>query len=158
MPVSILAGAEAVVGRALVDPLRVLSVAIPSWLSRGGEMSRQILPTIPKRLLNFDGLEIGGSSNIVLAQEVELLHWRELTLMVQVHSHSLSSGAGSIYVAVVPMSRTIEDPSTAFLPSNFFLTAAIAAGVPSPTLLTLTLPTLGSGAIADMVYISGFGV
>lgn len=112
------------------------------------------LPVLPKKFLDFSTLPVGGSQEIVLADRIELLHWRELTLTVRVHSHTLT-GSNQIFIAVYPQSWTSEDPGIQWITAGTSTSIAIVASTPSPGLLTLVVPTLtGSQPIAAMARIT----
>jgi hypothetical protein len=115
-------------------------------------MAGVILPVIPKRFLDFATLAAGGTQEVILADRVELLHWRELTLKVRLHNHTLT-GTNTVAIRVWPQSWTPEDPGVAFLTAGGVVSTTLGAATPSPGLLTLTIPTVGalaSGAIGAM--------
>lgn len=118
-------------------------------------MSSLIALACPKQLLDFAGASIGGGSPAtILADRVDLLQWREVTAIIDVHSHSLASGAGTISVNLTAQSWTEEDPGTAFLAAASTVTT-INSGTPNPACIVQPIPMLGgSPAIARLVRIS----
>jgi hypothetical protein len=117
-----------------------------------------MLPVIPKRFLDFSTLPNGSTNEFVLADRVQLLHWRELTLTVNVHSHTLT-GTNTINIFVYPQSWTEEDPAKLFLAPIAGPTLTLTAFSPSPGLLTVPIQTLGQQpAIAAMARITAGGV
>jgi hypothetical protein len=114
------------------------------------------LPVLPKKFLDFSTLPVGGSQEVVLADRVELLHWRELTLKVRVHSHTMT-GSNNVAIAVYPQSWTWEDPGIQWLTSGTSTFAVIDASTPSPGLVNLVVPTLsGAQPIAAMARLTAF--
>ena len=104
------------------------------------------------------GVTSGGTQAVVLADKVELVHWQELSMMVKVHSHSISSGSGTISVVAQPRSWSEDDPSVAFI---------CRAGPGLPVILnrdTLTsdvqtgfMRTMGPNCVGSMVRIVALG-
>jgi hypothetical protein len=118
-------------------------------------VSQQSLPILPKRFLDFATLAVGTTQEVTLADRVELLHWRELTLTVRVHSHTMSF-SNFVQINVYPQSWTAEDPGAQFI--NVSATSVqITSSTPSPGVLVLTIPTLGLNAIGAMARITAFG-
>jgi hypothetical protein len=112
---------------------------------------------VPKRAFDFgNNIPVGATQSIVLADQVELLHWRELTMIVRVHSHSLT-GSNSISVTAWPQSTTPEDPNIVWLTSDKSNSVFIQASTPIPSMLTADLVTIGTDndpyTVANMVQI-----
>ncbi len=125
-------------------------------------MPGYILPALPKRVVDFATLATGSTEDLILADRIPLLHWRELTLRMQISSHSLGpggSGAGTIKIIVIPQSWTQEDPGVQFLSTSTTIAATIDNSTPTPpTFLTAPLVTIGSGpVIAAMARIVAQG-
>lgn len=118
-------------------------------------MSGLALPVMPKRIVDFATLPVGGIQELVLSDRVGLVHWRELTLRVRVHSHTLV-GNNQIAIRVYPQSWTEEDPGIQFL-ATATTAASITASTPSPGLLSGSLPMLGASAIPAMARIVAVG-
>jgi microcystin-dependent protein len=120
-------------------------------------MSEHVLPVLPKRSLDFGTLAVGASQDIIVGDRVELLHWRELSLKVRVHSHTLS-GSNTIAISVFPQSHTPEDPSVQWLSQGTSTFVTLSASTPSPALLTLAVPTAsGVQPIAAMARVIATG-
>jgi len=73
------------------------------------------LPTIPKRVLDFNTLATGSTQDLILADRIPVLNWDGVNLQIQVHSHTLASGAGTIKIIVANQSWTAEDPGLEFV-------------------------------------------
>ena len=114
-------------------------------------MSGSFLPVIPKRLFDFSAVPTVGTLDVVAADRLQLLHWRELTLTIRVHGYTLTSGNG-IGIFFYPQSFTDEEPAVPFLGPKR-LAALIDPLTPNPGFLTVTIPTLGADAVADMTRI-----
>lgn len=117
------------------------------------------LPVLPKSVLNFATLPNPGTQEIVLADRVELLHWRELTLKVRVHSHTLT-GSNTIAIKVWGMSWTPEEPGFQFPVASTTNVVTLSSSTPNPGMLSLSIPTLGafgSGAIPGMARFTALG-
>ena len=122
-------------------------------------MFGNVLPVMPKRFVDFGTLATGATQEVVLADRVELLHWRELTLQIQVHSHTLAASSNTIAIRAWPQSWTTEDPGLTFLTSAVPTSVTISSTTASPALLTLTIPTLGgygTGAIGEIARFTAF--
>lgn len=105
-------------------------------------MTSSVIPVVSKRFLDFAGLPIGSHQDLILADRLSLLHWREVTLEVQVHSHSLvATPTNGITFYVFGTSWTEEEPGTLFI-NDFTGGVAIQPGVPSPAYLLAPLRTL----------------
>src|SRR6266498_3972515 len=97
-------------------------------------MPGYILPALPKRVVDFATLATGSTEDLILADRIPLLHWRELTLRMQISSHSLGPGGswvGRIKTMVSPQSWTQEDPGVQFLPTPMTIAATIDNATPS---------------------------
>ena len=119
-------------------------------------MSGAILPVIPKRFLDFATLPVAGTQTLILADRVELLQWRELTMEVTVHNHTLGSGVGNIEIRLYAQSWTRE-PSVAFLAQNPVIAVTVQQTSPNPVFFTAPVSTLGVDAIAGMGRVVAFG-
>jgi hypothetical protein len=115
-------------------------------------MSGQRLPILPKRLVDFATLAVGSQESVILADRVDLLYWRELTVLLRVHSHSLASGAGTIALVMRPQSWTPEDPGQPFLAAASTL-LTISSGTASPALLTCSVSTLLVPAMVQIAVV-----
>jgi hypothetical protein len=120
-------------------------------------MSGFALPVLPKYFLDFSTLANSATEEYILADRVPLLHWRELTMKVRVHSHSLT-GSNQIQFNVKPQSWTEEDPGIPFVSFTIAAFVVILSSTPSPALLTASIPTIGgAGSIAAMAQITVIG-
>jgi hypothetical protein len=111
---------------------------------------------MPKRQIDFASLATSGTQEIILADRVELISWRELTLKIRVHNHTLT-GSNAITVTVYSQSWTDEDPGIQFVTSTAAATWAINSSTPVPGEWDLTIPTLGTNAVAGMARITAVG-
>ena len=116
-------------------------------------MRAQVIPVVPERSLDFDN--IPGTQEVVLADMVDVLHWRELTLLVRVHQHSLSSGAGTIRITAQPQSWSGEDPGVTFVDTSALLPflVVIDSNTPSPGYLSKGIQMFGVPAMTAMTRI-----
>ena len=119
-------------------------------------LSNQALVVCQKQVLDFGNFATGVSFQTILADRLELLQWREITAVLNVHTHSLGSGAGTISVVFYQQSWSEEDPGTPFLGSGA-QTFTLNSSTPNPACLALALPMLGTTfALADMTQIRAF--
>jgi hypothetical protein len=119
-------------------------------------MTANELPVLPKVAFAFDTLAVGASQEVVIADRVPLWNWREVTLIVRVHSHTLAGTGNQITVRVYPQSWTPEDPGLTFL-NVFLFNVSIGSATGNPGMLTASVPMLGNGAVADRVRITAIG-
>jgi len=117
-------------------------------------VSGRLLPAIPKRTLDFATLASGATQEVILADRVPLLHWRELTLIVRVHSHTLLSSANTIIILVYPQSWTSEDPDIQFVTTSAAGGVTLGPATPSPTILNCPVATVGYFSIAALARIT----
>jgi hypothetical protein len=103
---------------------------------------------LPERQFTFPGPDT-GSQQITIAERIDLLQWRELTLRVRVHSHTLT-GTNVIAVSVLPESRTEEDPGLMFVGSMAAATTTIGASLVAPAFVAVPILTLGANAVAAL--------
>jgi hypothetical protein len=121
-------------------------------------MSGQIIPVVPRRVVDFGGVTSGSTQSLVLVDKVELVHWQELTMLVRMHSNSIASGAGTISVAAQPRSFSDDDPGVTFACSAgagpaLILGSTIANGESR----TGFMRTMGPNCVGDMVRIVALG-
>jgi len=120
-------------------------------------MAANILPVIPKRVIDFGGIAT-GTQTVVLAERLPVPFWREVTMVVRVHSHTLASASNSIQIQAKPESWTEEDPGMVFLTTGGAgNTITIANTTPSPALFETALQMLGSGGIVELVRVDAIG-
>jgi hypothetical protein len=118
-------------------------------------MSEMMIEVMPKRSFDFATVAVGGSQDVILADRVELLEWRELTMIVRVHSHTLT-GSNTISVYAFPQSWTSEDPASLFWDPAFVNGVVITSTTPSPALLEVNLPTVGNYASKAILAMARF--
>lgn len=112
---------------------------------------------LPERQFSFPGPG-NGTQQMLMLERINLLEWRELTLRVRVHTHTLGGTSNTISVAVVPQSWTEEDPGLIFLGATAAGTVTIGTSTPSPALLTTSITTLGANGIAALGALQVTGV
>jgi len=115
-------------------------------------MSAQVISVSPKRKFDFATLATGASDEHVVGDLIGVTPWREITMLVTVFNHTLSSGAGTIDVVIYARSQTAEDPGLIFQSSVTSLT--INSTTPSPAFLSVAVPTLSVG---DAVMVTARG-
>jgi hypothetical protein len=120
-------------------------------------LSGSIIPILPKCRIDFTGIGLSTTQDVVLADSVDLLRWREVTVRTRVHSNLIGSGAGSIKIIAVPHSWSDEDPTVSFLESSLTTTATIDSAVSAPSLLSAALTTLALHGFADAIQIFARG-
>jgi hypothetical protein len=102
-------------------------------------MAGALIRAVPKRTINFAGLLSGSSQAFVLAEELDVSDWREIVVMVKVHSHSVAAGAGFIYIRAYPQSLSAEDPGMQFVDKSATYFVFIDNTIPSPAYLTFNI-------------------
>jgi len=112
---------------------------------------------LPERQFSFPGPD-SGTQNLMMLERIDLLQWRELTLRVRVHSHTLAGSSNTISVSVLPQSWTEEDPGLIFLGATAAGSVTMGTSTPSPALLTASIATLGANAIAALGALQVTGV
>src|SRR5262245_34022596 len=117
-------------------------------------MTDFLVPLVPKRLVSFDGMQVGLPQNqwLTLLDHVDISQWRELTLLVNVHSNNIGGG-NAIYIYAVAQSVTPEDPALIFV-DHFGIDdyVTIVAG-PSPAFFKHVISTPVTNAFGDMIRI-----
>jgi hypothetical protein len=108
-------------------------------------MSGHIIPIVQKRKVDFATLANNATQDVILADRIDLVHWREVTMMVRVSEHTLNNGAGSITLSVLMQSWTAEDPSVVFLgtlaqPADIVINSSSPL---APYYATISLPMTG---------------
>lgn len=91
-------------------------------------MANLLVPLFSLRRWSFDNLSSSGVINIVVVREIPCAAYRELTLLVRVHSASFASGA-SIKLAATEVAPTDDQPGSDF-PS---LSSLCSIGINSST-------------------------
>lgn len=116
-----------------------------------------LIPLVPKRVVTFDRMQVGLAVNqfFTLLDRIDILQWRELTLLVNVHIHTVGAG-NTIYIYAAAQSVTPEDPTLDFI-DRFGIDewVTIESTTPSPAFLKHIIPTGGSttNPFGDMLQI-----
>ena len=100
-------------------------------------MAGYTISAVPKRTVDFAGLDAGLTQQLILADRVDLLQWREATMLVNVYSHSLASGAGTLRIIAFGQSISADDPSLDFIDSANVFAVTLNGSTPSPAYLPL---------------------
>jgi hypothetical protein len=101
-------------------------------------MTGYVLPCVPKRTLNLgQGPLSGGTQDVILADRFEVIHWREVTIVVRVHAHSLYGTANSVDIFMLPQSTSVDDPGITFLDQSNYLSVQLASGTLVGAILTM---------------------
>jgi hypothetical protein len=111
---------------------------------------------VPKRFVSYDGLDL-GSQEIILADKVEVLQWRKLTLLVKVYGHSLASGAGNIVIGAYPQTASVDDPNLEFIERTVLYGPTIDASVVAPAYFTTGLPVESLSCFGPLLRVVAFG-
>lgn len=119
-------------------------------------MSFYRIPVVPKRKVDFTNLVNGTTEDLVLAERVELVQWREVQLLVGVTDHTISGTYGTISILAIPESWSEEDPTISFLSSSSY-GVTIDNTTPSPAYLNTNLLMLGSDCVGTMARIVARG-
>jgi hypothetical protein len=105
-------------------------------------MTGYIISGFPKQTVNFG---VGtGPQEFVLADQVDILHWREATLQVWVHSHTLAAHGNTIQISVFGQSVSEDDPGLQFVYRSEMAQATIDQNSGSPSFFTLDIGQSGS--------------
>jgi hypothetical protein len=105
-------------------------------------MALNVVKCFPKKVIDFGAS--GASQEIILADRMSLLAWREATLQLRVHSHSLAGHLNSISVNAYGQSISAEDPGLTFLETSSIASVLISPSTASGTLFNLDLGSDGS--------------
>ena len=108
------------------------------------------LPTIPKRVLDFNTLAIGSTQDVIIADRVPLLQWLVVSLMMQVHSHTLASSAGTIQILLASQSWTEEDPGLQFVATPVAL-FTLTSLTPNPGFVNAAAAGAGTSDIVRLI-------
>jgi hypothetical protein len=115
-------------------------------------MSKMVIPVMSERLIDFTTLAAGQQQELCLADRIDLRAWREVTLVLRIHSHTVS-GSDTMTVWVRPQSWTPDDPGIVFLGGIAGL-ATISATTPSPGLLTAAVATTGTQPVGSLARVT----
>jgi hypothetical protein len=118
-------------------------------------MAEHRISLMPKRLVDFARVPSGASLTHVVADQIDIIPWRELTLLVNVHGHSLASGSGTITVCLLMQSVSLDDPSLEFIVpgiGNELATVTLNGATPTPCYLSIPCASFAA-AMAQLVVI-----
>jgi len=116
-------------------------------------MSGFIIPIVPKRVLDFSSVAVSSSQSVIIADRIDLLHWRGISLVLKVYSHTLTSGTGTIRFDVMPQSWTSDDPGMTFLASASAQSITIGSTTKNPDYLLADVNMSGPGCMSAMAQI-----
>jgi hypothetical protein len=97
-------------------------------------MAGYVIPCVSKQTISF--AQAAGAGPTIVADRVSLVRWREATLMLRIHSHTLTGGAGTISVSVIGQTTSVDDPGLAFLDDSTAVIRTYDATTPSPFFTT----------------------
>jgi hypothetical protein len=116
-------------------------------------MAGVVMRIVPKRTLDFTSLAISQSEEIILAQNIDVSQWREVSLMVRTHTNSFSGGLGTIDIYAYMEGRTSEDPGLLFATTAALGTVTINSSTTAPA---YSVNTLGAN-LGSMIKIAAKG-
>ena len=99
-------------------------------------MAGTVIRVMPKRTLDFTSVQSGTASaeEIVLAQNIDVSMWREVSLMVRTHSSGFpGANIGKIEIYALMEGRTPEDPALLFTTTTQLATVTIDNTVVAPS-------------------------
>jgi hypothetical protein len=112
-------------------------------------MSGIVIPLMAERVVDFSGLSSSGLLDHVLAQRIPVHQWRQMALIVRIHSLTIN-GTDGFSVEARLDSFTPEDPTIVWLSFNQNAGSVfINSSTPSPTLLRVPIQTIGPAAWAS---------
>lgn len=114
-------------------------------------MAGTVLRATPKRLVNFSTLATGAQQELVLTDRVPVVDWRELTMIVQVYSSQIPSGA-AISIRAYPQSVSADDPGLFFIDAR----SPWEISLPSTTPACLSVP-IASTSVGALLRITARG-
>ena len=120
-------------------------------------MAGSIIQILPKCNLDFSALRTSTTEDVVLADHVDLVPWREVTVRTRVHSNAVAASAGNIQIMAVPQSWAPDDPGLTFLETTLAAAATIDSTVPVPSLFNTALATAAAHGFADGLRILARG-
>lgn len=82
-------------------------------------MAGRVIRLAPRSNYQFNSLGAAGETWISLAQHVDVSQYRDLTLMVRLHSINIAENSGgTLTVRALPDGHTQEDPAQFFLDTS----------------------------------------
>jgi hypothetical protein len=114
-------------------------------------MAGTILRVIPKRTLDFTAVSSGSTQaeEIILAQNLDVSEWREVSLMVRTHSTSFGGNIGQIDIYAYLEGRTPEDPGILFATTSPLGTVTINSSTAAPAYAVNSIGT-NAGALVKV--------
>lgn len=103
-------------------------------------MSGEIIRAVPKQSVDFGTLATGATEEIILADRVLAVHWRIQIMLIQVYTHSLAGGAGTIKMGLYPQAVSPDDPGITFIDPDSLQTLTMNSSTPSPAFLRFVFP------------------
>lgn len=118
------------------------------------------LPLLKKAKFDFKSVEDNTTVEFVLVDRIEVLHWREVSLLVQVHSAVIAS-PDLVVVAMRNKSLSEDDPGMTFTSQLFVGSVTLGANTQIPHFATVPVTIPGEydlGPMAQLVIqvIRGF--
>lgn len=98
-----------------------------------------VITAIPKRVITFTYSPVVAGQELVLADRVDVLHWREITLALRVHTHTLGGQPNPILINIYAQSVSDQDPGLEFLDKNFQTVLQLDNTTPIPCLMEANL-------------------
>ena len=124
-------------------------------------MPGKVIRAVQKRLVNFSSLPSGASQEVILADRLDVLQWRELTLQVKVHSNGIAAAAGTISINSIAQTLSDDDPGVDFLDRSSVPNVLITSTTPSPGYLTTIIsqvqPVGSVYGLANLLRLVAFG-
>lgn len=122
-------------------------------------MSGLLFPLLPKTNITFDRISVGDQQLIVLVDRINLIHWREATMQVNVHSHTLTGPSDSITIGLRNQSVSEDDPAISFTDrdGSFLVGLAVTSFDVPPRYIPLYLTGPGVYQLGPMAQLVALG-
>jgi len=101
-------------------------------------MAGRIILVSPKRVFDFSGAPVGSTASVIAADRVDVVQWRELTLIARVHAMAIDP-LNQIQVNVLQQSWTPEEPSMEFVNLNLPQGVILNSGLTPPAMTSVQL-------------------
>ena len=103
-------------------------------------MAGLALHVVPRTKYTFDNVPSGTTFTVPIARHIDISRFREVTLLVRVHTKSLlATGSPTIVVGAVADVPTADDPAQDFL-SAVLASTTIIPGTTAPSLVLVAIP------------------
>jgi hypothetical protein len=99
------------------------------------------------RTWDFSNLKSSGSEEYRIAKAIPVEGYREATLLVRVHSSSLSGASSLIQISVVEAAPTVENPEDDFEGTTLATVTVASSTTPALEAATLSAPFGGAVSI-----------